>query len=65
MTRLINKEASERTSLNHYYNGLRLVELRQIYRLKVNKDVNRAKLNRMDRKELANSIIKVIFGETN
>lgn len=59
--KLIRKEVSEAISLRNYYKGLRITELRLIYRNMVDKDVERATLIRMDQEELVTGIVSKIL----
>jgi len=56
--KLISKQIETIVTLKNYYRGLRLIELRHIYLSLVNKDMDRAALNRMDSDELINKIVE-------
>ena len=56
--KLISKQIETIVTLKNYYRGLRLIELRHVYLSLVNKDMDRAALNRMDSDELINKIVE-------
>ena len=59
--RLISKELHKVVTLKNYYKGMRILELREVYRMQIDKNVERATLNRMDQEELVNKIVESIL----
>lgn len=59
--RLISKHVETIVTLKNYYRGLRLLELRHIYLSVVNKNIDKASLNRKDKEQLITNIVEKII----